>query len=518
MSPNQYGFLRGRSTEDAVNRVLETASWAGTGYPQYQHLCALVTLDVRNAFNSAPWDRIDEALRARDVPPYLVGVLRSYMGDRSLSFVSGDTQTNLSVTCGVPQGSVLGPTLWNVFYDGLLRADMPDGVQLVGFADDLAVVATARSTPALEAVVNLALSTIESWMATNGLQLAYNKTRAVMLTRKRNYGDPLFLIGGCPVSIERCVKYLGVHIDAHRTFTRHLRAVSEGASKAAVALGRLMPNVGGPSQAKRALLMSVTHSRLLYAATTWADRATKFGVNLGAIARAQRTAALRVVRAYRTVSTDAALLIAGIPPGDLLALERARVTRRVRDEDNTTPAPQIKKEERALTICAWQKRWARVPEDNAGQTARWTRRLLPNVGRWVRRRGGLDVTYHLSQALTGHGCFNYYLARIGRINDPSCLYCGDPADTAEHTLFACSQWTAEREAVSRHLGREVSADDVEDLLCGPAVNRIAEDWEDTAAEAQLTTEGRRRFLEMVRAIIITKENDERARQRNGQGR
>jgi len=253
-------------------------------------------------------------------------------------------------------------------------------------------------------------------MKINSLQLAYDKTRAVMLARKRNYGDPIFLVGGRQVTMRRCVRYLGVHIDTHRTFTGHLRAVSDGVCKAAVAvaLGRLMPNVGGPSQVKRALLMSVTHSRLLYATTTWADRAIKFGVNLGVIARVQRTAALRVIRAYRTVSADAALLIAGIPSGNILALERARDNRCVRDVDDATPAPQIRKKERAITIRLWQNRWARVPEDTARQTAFWTRRLLPNVGRWVKRKGGLDVTYHLSQALTGHDCFNYYLARMGR--------------------------------------------------------------------------------------------------------
>lgn len=67
----------------------------------------------------------------------------------------------MSVTCGVPLGLVFRPTLLNVFCDGLLRMRMSDVVQLVGFADDLAVVETARTTPALEAAVIPAFSTIE---------------------------------------------------------------------------------------------------------------------------------------------------------------------------------------------------------------------------------------------------------------------------------------------------------------------------------------------------------------------
>jgi hypothetical protein len=44
----------------------------------------------------------------------------------------------------VPQGSILGPTLWNLYYDGVLRLQMPEGVQVIGYADDLAVIASAK--------------------------------------------------------------------------------------------------------------------------------------------------------------------------------------------------------------------------------------------------------------------------------------------------------------------------------------------------------------------------------------
>ena len=45
-----------------------------------------------------------------------------------------------NVTGGVPQGSVLGPLLWNVMYDGVLKLDFPSSAKVVGFADDITVV------------------------------------------------------------------------------------------------------------------------------------------------------------------------------------------------------------------------------------------------------------------------------------------------------------------------------------------------------------------------------------------
>lgn len=152
---------------DAIAEVLQTARKANSGAVQY-HLCAVVTLDVKNALNSAPWRLVDDALQRSGVPAYLVNILRSYMTNRSIIIGTGSARPTVSVTCGITQGSVLSPTLWNLFYDGILRLPVPNSVKLVAFADDVAVVAVAHTAELLEDLVNTVLDDIIRWMTDNG--------------------------------------------------------------------------------------------------------------------------------------------------------------------------------------------------------------------------------------------------------------------------------------------------------------------------------------------------------------
>lgn len=84
---------------------------------------------------------------------------------------------------------------------------------------------------------------------------------------------------------------------------------------------------------------------------------------------------------------------------------------------------------------------------------------------------------------------------------------------AEHTVFVCVHWATARMDVERHFGREMSPDDVKDLLCGPAINTIHK--KGTTAVLGRMVEGRRTFVVMVRNVIGEKEEDERNRQRRG---
>ena len=65
------------------------------------------------------------------------------------------------------------------------------------------------------------------------------------------------------------IKYLGVQLDRRLSFCEHLQIANAKAIQCGAALTRLMPNIGGPREAKRRLVASMVNSILLYAAPVW---------------------------------------------------------------------------------------------------------------------------------------------------------------------------------------------------------------------------------------------------------
>ncbi|KAL4121031.1 hypothetical protein QTP88_013616 [Uroleucon formosanum] len=424
------------------------------------------------------------------------------MSGRSLLVDGGDGDlTRIDVSCGVPQGSVIGPCLWNIFYDDLLRLELHDSVKLVGFADDIALVITAPNAGLLENIGNSALRSIDRWMQNNGLQVAPQKSEAVVLTNKWAYRDPVFTLGGQQISVKPSMRYLGVQLDKRLNFGDHIRLVTAAARRAVSALGRLMPNVQGPSACKRRLLMSVVHSKLLYASPVWAVAAARAARNRVALSQAQRGAAIRVARCYRTVSDMAALVLARMPPAHLLADERRRIGER---KQEPTTVAVVRRQEREATLREWQVIW------DGTEKAAWTRRMIPDIRRWVYQPNQEAITFHMAQALTGHGCFQHYLWKRRRAGDPHCMHCGEPDDTVEHTLFNCPFWAEDRREMEQCIGRPLQPNDVPDIILGPEQELLPDDASRRRRIETMAEGLRLAFGRMVEAILGRKEDAERS--------
>ncbi|KAL1454498.1 hypothetical protein WDU94_010739 [Cyamophila willieti] len=99
LSNEQYGFRAGKSTVDAIQRVFNIANDERAKSRRRRGLCLMVTLDVRNVFNSAPWDKIVESLEAKNISPYILRLFKSYFNDRYIITSNG---TTIRTTVGAP--------------------------------------------------------------------------------------------------------------------------------------------------------------------------------------------------------------------------------------------------------------------------------------------------------------------------------------------------------------------------------------------------------------------------------
>ncbi|KAL4082648.1 hypothetical protein QTP88_029709 [Uroleucon formosanum] len=315
----------------------------------------------------------------------------------------------------LPNGKAPGPD----GYD-LLRIALPDEVELIAFADDVAVISTACAPFLLEERLEEAYNVVSCWMLDHGLSLAADKTEAIVFTKRRVRNQMIVTCDGHRISSKPSVRYLGLQVDQKLGFADHADMASIKAASASRSLGHLMPNLRGPRQKTRKLLALVTTSRILYAAPVWSESMLCKGWKK--LESVHRRSQLRAACCYSTVSHEAAAVVSGIPPIRLLAKERTEVFE-----------GKGKSEARIDLITNWQREWENCTN------GRWTFRLINDLPRWQLRTFG-EVCFHSSQVLTGHGCFAAYLCRFGIQATYSCEQCGFQPDDAEHAFFNCDEW------------------------------------------------------------------------------
>ena len=140
----------------------------------------------------------------------------SYLANRLQTVtVNGETSTPVNITCGVPQGSVLGPILFLLYINDFHHCSKVFDFHL--FADDTNLFCKHKNLTSLQASMNNELSNVNSWLCADKLSLNIEKTSFVIFhppQRKLTFNFHLTL-NGKQLQQESCIKYLGILIDSN---------------------------------------------------------------------------------------------------------------------------------------------------------------------------------------------------------------------------------------------------------------------------------------------------------------
>ena len=206
---NQSGFRGGYSTDSSLIGLTDYIK----GEMGKGNMVGMVLIDLQKAFDTVDHSILLDKLRAMGASS--VSWFESYLSGRTQCVEVNDTRSEfLDVTCGVPQGSILGPQLFLIYINDM---NMSIDCKLSLYADDSALLFSAKDPALIADRLSIELTRCKQWLVDNKLSLHVGKTECLIFGSKKRLkkvGDFQVFCEGMAVKRVFTVKYLGVHLDA----------------------------------------------------------------------------------------------------------------------------------------------------------------------------------------------------------------------------------------------------------------------------------------------------------------
>ena len=230
-SSSQFGFRRGLGTSDLLTALQH--SWATT--LAGGGLVHALAVDIAGAFDKVSHPGVLAKAQQCGIHGQLLAWLRSYLHDRKLTVVVGGQSSPLfPIKAGVPQGSLLGPTLFLLYVNDAEQCLAP-GSSLAVYADDTTLYALIRNPDTIAAACNslqASIDRLQTWGAQWKIKFEPSKSQAILLDRHRPSLDvPQLTFDGMQVPESPQLKLLGVLFDSTLSFRAHIRSLAVRANQ-----------------------------------------------------------------------------------------------------------------------------------------------------------------------------------------------------------------------------------------------------------------------------------------------
>ena len=220
----QFGFQENHSIDHALVSLTEAIR---NTLDNKRFGCGIF-IDLQKAFDTVNHKILLSKLEHYGIRGCALQWFRSYLSDRKQYVsVNGSNSDLLSITCGVPQGSVLGPLLFLIYINDLPNASKRLTFYL--FADDTNIYYESKDLTNLTKIVNKELRLVKKWLDANKLSLNIDKTNYIIFHSSSSNvpSGSGIKIGKKQIKRVKFVKFLGILLDEHLCWKYHLSELSK---------------------------------------------------------------------------------------------------------------------------------------------------------------------------------------------------------------------------------------------------------------------------------------------------
>ena len=265
---HQYGFRKKHSTIHPILHLLNYI--ADSSDKPSKDITLGLFLDLSKAFDTISHPILLHKLNYYGIRGVCNDWFRSYLTNRKqYTETYSKSSSYASMTCGVPQGSILGPILFLIYINDIQNCT---SLNLLSFADDTTVYSSHSNITQLFNNMNKELNELTDWFYANKLSLNVNKTKYTIFTPNRNISDlhnETIKLNDTPISRENSIKFLGVYIDEHITWKTHINQLKTKLTSALFAINRTKHIL--PHEALKTLYFVLIQSHLTYGIHAWGN-------------------------------------------------------------------------------------------------------------------------------------------------------------------------------------------------------------------------------------------------------